>query len=195
VRIVLLGAPGCGKGTQGDLLSRHWNVPRISTGDALRAARRDGTALGMMVAPLMDAGMLVPDHLVLGIVEERLSMDDAKRGYILDGFPRSATQAVALDAFLEGRGLPPVSKAVLLEVDTSEIFRRLHSRALSEGRSDDKPEVILSRISTYNAELRPLLDYYTAQEKLAAVPGVGRMEEIFVRILQACGKVEERCAI
>ena len=183
MRIVLLGAPGSGKGTQGKKLADHLGIPKLSTGDALRAAVAGGTELGIKAAPFMSAGKLVPDDLVYGIVEERLSQADARKGFILDGFPRNTAQAQVLDSMLQRLNETPIGKAVHLHVADEEIIRRLHERAVAEGRHDDQPDVIRHRIEVYNAETHPLLDYYQAQGKLAPVEGVGLLEEVFQRIL------------
>ncbi|MGH8447375.1 MAG: adenylate kinase [Solimonas sp.] len=183
MRIVLLGAPGSGKGTQGEKLVAHFGIPKISTGDALRAAAKAGTPLGQKAAPLMAAGRLVPDDLVYGIVEERLGQEDARKGCVLDGFPRNTAQAEALDAMLARLGQPAVDKAVHLAVPDEEIIKRLLERAIKEGRADDKEDVIRHRIKVYNDETHPLLDYYEKQGKLVDVPGVGSLEQIFERII------------
>lgn len=183
MRIVLLGAPGSGKGTQGEKLVAHYGIPKISTGDALRAARKAGTELGRKAQAAMDAGELVADSIVIGIVEERLGQPDAAKGFILDGFPRNNAQAQVLDQMLVRLGQPAIDKAVHLTVDDEEIVRRLLDRATKEGRVDDKEDVIRHRIEVYNAETRPLLDYYQKQGKLVTVKGIGTMEEIFARIL------------
>lgn len=185
MRIVLLGAPGSGKGTQGKKLSQAYGVPKISTGDALRAAVAAGTELGRKAHPLMEAGKLVPDTLVYGIVQERFSHDDCKTGYILDGFPRNHAQAVELDAMLSRLRQPGLEKAVHLHVGDEEIVHRLHQRAIQEGRDDDKPAVIRKRIGVYNVETRPLLDYYRAQGKLVTVDGIGTFDEIYQRVIAA----------
>jgi len=185
MRIVLLGAPGSGKGTQGEKLVAHFGIPKISTGDALRAAVAAGTELGKQAKATMDAGKLVANDIVIGIVEERLEQADAVRGFILDGFPRNTAQAQVLDKLLDGHHQQPIDKAIHLAVDDEEIIRRLHERAVKEGRHDDKPEVIRHRIEVYNAETHPLLDYYRVQGKLATVQGVGAVDDIFQRILGA----------
>lgn len=185
MRIILLGAPGSGKGTQGERLVAHFGIPKISTGDALRAAVKAGTELGLKAKATMDAGKLVADELVIGIVEERLSQSDAKHGFILDGFPRNTAQAKVLDAMLERLGQPPMSRAVHLAVDDEEIIARLLDRAQKEGRVDDKEDVIRHRIEVYNAETAPLLNFYGHQHKLVKVNGIGTMDEIFARIIDA----------
>ena len=185
MRIVLLGAPGSGKGTQGERLAAHYKIPKLSTGDALRAAVKAGTPLGLQAAPLMSAGKLVPDELVYGIVEERLKQPDTARGFILDGFPRNVAQAKVLDSMLERAKQPPMSRAVHLHVADEEIVRRLLDRAKKEGRADDKEDVIRHRIEVYNAETKPLLNFYAHQHKLVDVVGIGSLDEIFDRIIDA----------
>lgn len=179
MRMVLLGAPGSGKGTQGEKLAAELAVPRISTGDALRAAVRSDTALGRQARAAMEAGDLVADELVVGIVEERLAQPDAAAGFILDGFPRNVAQAHILDEMLARRGMPMLDTALHLDVPDEEIVKRLLARAGDQGRSDDREDVIRCRIRVYNAETRPLLAYYETQHKLIAVPGVGEMDDIF----------------
>jgi adenylate kinase len=182
--MVLLGAPGSGKGTQGEKLVAHFGIPKISTGDALRAAVAAGTELGRKAKATMDAGQLVANEIVIGIVEERLGQPDAKKGFILDGFPRNTAQAQVLDAMLQRLGQPAIDKAVHLAVDDEEIIQRLLDRAKKEGRADDKEDVIRHRIKVYNDETHPLLDYYNAQNKVVKVDGVGSLEEIFARIVK-----------
>lgn len=183
MRLVLLGAPGSGKGTQGEKLVAHFGIPKISTGDALRAAVAAGTELGKKAKAAMDAGQLVANEIVIGIVEERLAQPDAKKGFILDGFPRNTAQAEVLEGMLQRLGTPGISKAVHLHVTDEEIVKRLLDRAVKEGRADDKEDVIRKRIEVYNAETRPLLDFYSKQGKVVTVEGVGGLEQIFDRIL------------
>jgi len=183
MRLVLLGAPGSGKGTQGEKLVAHFGIPKISTGDALRAAVAAGTELGKKAKAAMDAGQLVANEIVIGIVEERLAQPDARKGFILDGFPRNTAQAEVLEGMLQRLGTPGISKAVHLHVTDEEIVKRLLDRAVKEGRADDKEDVIRKRIEVYNAETRPLLDFYSKQGKVVTVEGVGGLEEIFDRIL------------
>ena len=183
MRLVLLGAPGSGKGTQGEKLVAHFGIPKISTGDALRAAVKAGTELGKKAKATMDAGGLVANEIVIGIVEERLGQPDAQKGFILDGFPRNTAQAEVLDGMLKRLGQPGIDKAVHLHVTDEEIVKRLLDRAQKEGREDDKEDVIRKRIEVYNAETRPLLDYYSKQGKVVTVEGIGSLEDIFNRIL------------
>jgi adenylate kinase len=132
----------------------------------------------------MDAGKLVADDIVIGIVEQRLQQPDASSGFILDGFPRNTAQAQVLDKLLDGHHQHPIDKAVHLAVDDEEIIHRLHDRAVKEGRHDDQPDVIRHRIEVYNAQTHPLLDYYDAQGKLVTLQGVGTVEEIMQSILK-----------
>ncbi len=184
MRIILLGAPGSGKGTQGEKMAAHYGIPKLSTGDALRAAVAAGTELGKKAKATMDAGKLVENELVYGIVEERLAQADAQKGFILDGFPRNIAQADVLEGMLGKRGAS-IDKALHLHVEDEEIITRLHSRALKEGRADDTEEVIRDRIKVYNAQTKPLLDYYQKQGKLVTLEGRGGLEEIFSRIVKA----------
>lgn len=161
----------------------HYGIPKLSTGDALRAAVTANTELGQKAAPYMSAGKLVPDDLVYNIVEERVQQPDVVNGFILDGFPRNVPQAIVLDQMLQRHALPAIDKAVHLHVDDEEIIHRLHDRAVKEGRHDDQPDVIRHRIEVYNEETHPLLDYYQVQGKLVTLEGVGTVDEIFQRII------------
>jgi len=185
MRLVLLGAPGSGKGTQGEKLVAHYGIPKISTGDALRAAVKQGTELGKKAKATMDAGQLVANEIVIGIVEERLGQEDARKGFILDGFPRNSAQAQVLEDMLVRLGQPAIDKAVHLHVEDEEIVRRLLERARIEGREDDKEEVIRKRIDIYNAETSPLLDFYKAQGKLVTLNGVGDIDTVFQSVIDA----------
>lgn len=185
MRLVLLGAPGSGKGTQGEKLAAHFGIPKISTGDALRAAVKAGTPLGLKAKAAMDAGKLVADELVIGIVQERMQQADAKKGFILDGFPRNTAQAEVLDGMLRQPGQVALGQALHLHVSDEEIVKRLLDRAKKEGRADDKEDVIRHRIHVYNAETAPLLSYYQKQGKVVTVEGIGGLEEIFQLILKS----------
>lgn len=180
MRIVLLGAPGSGKGTQGQKLMAHYGIPQISTGDLLRAAVAEGTPLGVKAKAAMDAGELVADDVVIGMIHERLAEPDAQDGFILDGFPRTLAQAEALDGLLAEMKLP-LDRVIHLDVDQEEIIKRLMSR----GRADDNEDTIRNRMSVFAAQTKPLLDYYAAQGKLSTVMGVGELDEIFERIRAA----------
>lgn len=178
-RILLLGPPGAGKGTQAVLISKALHVPHISTGEMLRAAVTAGTDLGKQAEALMASGELVPDLLVVSIVDERLSQDDAECGYLLDGFPRNIAQAEALADSVTY----PIGTVVLLEVEPDEIVRRLMKRATDEGRADDNEETIRRRLEVYSAQTVPLVDYYG--EAVLRIDGVGTMEEVFSRTMLA----------
>ena len=182
MRIVLLGAPGSGKGTQGEKLVARFGIPKISTGDALRAAVTEGTALGKQAKAAMDAGELVANDIVIGIVDERLQQPDARKGFILDGFPRNSAQAETLDGILERLGGGGITHALHLHVNDEEIVSRLLERAKIEGRADDKEEVIRNRIAVYNAETAPLISYYDAQGVVHRIDGIGSMDQIFARL-------------
>lgn len=186
MRIVLLGPPGSGKGTQAALLKQRLAVPHISTGDLLRAAVKAGTPLGLQAKAAMDAGDLVSDELVLGLIEERLGQPDIATGYILDGFPRNLVQAEALDRLL-GRLGQPVDKALELRVDEDHIVQRLAKRAAEEGRSDDTEEVVRNRLSVYHQQTAPVTGYYEGRGLLARVDGLGTIEDINQRLVNALG--------
>lgn len=184
MRLVLLGAPGSGKGTQAALLRDHFGVPHISTGELLRAAVKAGTALGLKAKAVMDSGQLVSDEIVLSILEERLSQGDTGPGYILDGYPRNLAQCNALDALLARIG-QPVERAIQLDVDSELLIARLAGRALAEHRADDNPESVRKRLQVYEEQTAPVIDFYRHQQKLTAIDGVGALEEVFARIVEA----------
>lgn len=204
MRTVLLGAPGSGKGTQGVVLSNKFNIPQISTGDLLRAAVKAGTELGKKAKSAMDAGALVSDDIVIGLIRERLSEDDAQNGYILDGFPRNIPQAEALDAMLEQLG-QPLQGVVLLDVPFEELMQRLTGRRTckdcgaiyniylsapkNEGhcdrcggelfqREDDNEETIGNRLKVYEDQTAPLIGFYQNQNKLHSIAGTGDIDDI-----------------
>ncbi|MCX7556110.1 adenylate kinase [Xanthomonadaceae bacterium JHOS43] len=184
MRLVLLGAPGSGKGTQATRLKDALGVPHISTGDLLRAAVAAGTPLGVQAKIVMDRGELVSDDIVLGMLEERLTAGDTGNGFILDGYPRNSTQTGALDELLARLG-QPVDIAVLLDVDPELLISRLAGRAQAEGRSDDSPETVRKRLNVYTEQTAPVIDFYEAAGKLARIDGVGSMDEITARVLAA----------
>jgi adenylate kinase len=184
MRLVLLGAPGSGKGTQAARLREHLQVPHISTGDLLRAAVAAGTPLGLKAKAVMEAGNLVSDDIVLGMLEERLGKDDARAGFVLDGYPRNLAQARALDELL-ARLKQPVDIAVQLDVDTALLVERIAGRAALEGRADDTPESVRNRLNVYNEQTAPVVDFYRQNGKLACVHGVGSVDEVFNRIVEA----------
>ncbi len=184
MRIVLMGPPGGGKGTQAGILKQQWQIPHISTGELLRAAVRDGTPLGLQAKATMDAGELVSDDLMLGLIEARLSQPDAAAGFILDGYPRNLSQAESLDVVLARIG-QPVSGALLVEVDPEHIVERLAKRAEQEGRSDDDETTVRKRLAIYAEQTAPVAHYYARQGQLVRVLGEGGIEEITQRILAA----------
>jgi adenylate kinase len=181
MRIVLLGAPGSGKGTQAALLVKELKLPHISTGELLRSAVKAGTELGIKAKAVMDRGELVSNDIVLGLIEERLSQADAKAGFILDGYPRNLAQAHALDQLL-GRIDQPVDEALQIDVDVDMVIRRIAKRAAEEGRSDDTDEVVRNRMKVYSDQTAPVVDYYARQGVLSRVLGEGTIEEVFQRI-------------
>ncbi len=208
MRIVLLGAPGSGKGTQAKLLVDKYKIPQISTGDLLRAAVAARTELGKKAKAVMEAGQLVSDDIVLGIIQERLAKPDSKGGFILDGFPRNIPQAQALDAMLARLG-QPLQLALLVDVDDAVLMKRLtgrrncgscgaiyniyfspprtpgkcdHCGGILQHRSDDNEETVRNRLKVYHEQTSPLVSYYKAQGKLRTVRGVGGIGDIFRNI-------------
>ena len=184
MRLVLLGAPGSGKGTQATRLKEALGVPHISTGELLRAAVAAKTPLGLKAHEVMAAGNLVSDEIVLGMLEERLGQPDVAKGFILDGYPRNLAQANALDGLL-ARLQQPVDVAVQLDVGTDLLITRLAGRAQAEGRADDSPDAVRNRLRVYTDLTAPVIDFYRAQGKLACVFGVGAVEEVLERVLTA----------
>jgi adenylate kinase len=212
MRIVLLGAPGAGKGTQAKKLIDVYGMPQISTGDILRKQVADKTPLGVEAKGFMDRGELVPDQVVIGMVKDRLSQDDAKKkGFILDGFPRNTKQAEALDAVLKDMGME-LQTALSVDVDFEILTKRLTGRRTCKGcnqmynvyfsapkkegkcdkcggelfhRDDDKEETIKKRLDVYRAQTEPLIDYYGKKKILTRVDGIGGIEEIFGRVKKA----------
>jgi adenylate kinase len=182
MRIVLLGAPGSGKGTQAALLKEHFNIPHISTGMLLREAVANATPLGLKARAVMDRGELVPDDVMLGLIEERLDAADVKPGYILDGYPRNLSQAQSLDQVLARVGLP-VEEAVQIEVNPDQVVDRIARRASEEGRSDDTEEVVRNRLRVYEEQTAPVAGYYAERGLLTRVLGEGTIEEVQDRIL------------
>ena len=181
MRIVLLGPPGSGKGTQAALLVKELDVPHISTGALLRAAVKAGTLLGQRAKTVMDRGELVSDEIMLGLLEERLSEPDAKTGFILDGYPRTLPQAEALDELLERMG-QPVDEALAIDVDFERVVERIAKRADEEGRSDDSEGVARKRMKVYEEQTSPVIEYYARKGLLSRVLGEGTVEEVFQRI-------------
>jgi adenylate kinase len=209
MRLVLIGPPGAGKGTQARALSELCAIPQVASGDLLRAAVRDHTALGAQAQEFMDRGELVPDELVIKLIEHRLDSADAREGFILDGFPRAVSQARALAAMLKRRGAA-IDRAVAIAVADEEIVKRISGRrtcagcgamyhvlfepplkpgecdkcgGMLEQRDDDREETVRHRLSVYNESTRPVLDFYRAESLLSEIDGIGRPEEVEARIL------------
>ena len=180
MRIILIGPPGAGKGTQCQKLVEHLRVPHLSTGEMLRAAVRAGTPEGVQAAAFMDQGQLVPDSIILGMVTKRLEAADCRDGCLLDGFPRTLPQAATLDDLLERRAMS-VDGVIELAVPRDELVRRM----LARKRADDNPEVFAKRIASFEVQTAPLLDYYQRQGKLASIDGLGTADEIFERVKAA----------
>jgi len=180
MRIVFIGPPGAGKGTQSIQLAERLGIPHLSTGDLLRAACREGTPIGKQATEFMQSGRLVPDDLVQEILVERLEQDDCQAGYVLDGFPRTVVQAENLDEMLAENG-KPLDLAVEIRVEYGRLLRRLVER----GREDDTLDVIKKRLQQYNDLTKPLLDYYQQRDVLHVIDGHGSPEEVFTRILAA----------
>ncbi|MFC1689484.1 adenylate kinase [Pseudomonadota bacterium] len=181
MRIVLLGAPGSGKGTQAALLVEELGLPHISTGELLRSAVKAGTELGLQAKVVMDRGELVSDEIMLGLIEERLSQPDVAGGFILDGYPRNIVQAEALDVLLD-RLEQPVDEALQIDVDVDMVVARIAKRAAEQGRSDDTEETARKRMEVYAAQTAPVVDYYGNKGVLSRVLGDGSIEEVFQRI-------------
>lgn len=211
MRITLLGAPGSGKGTQAKLLVEKYGIPQVSTGDLLRAAVKEGTPLGVQAKKCMDAGELVPDELVVGLLRHRLEQDDIKNGFILDGYPRNLAQAGALNDLLNGMGLP-LDTALLVDVDLDVIMKRVTGRLTCQScgqmfnrffspptqagvcdkcggtdlaqRADDNEETVRNRLDVYQKETKPLVGYYMDHGLLTSVKGdQGSINDIFKRVL------------
>lgn len=184
MRLVLLGAPGSGKGTQAARLKEYLQVPHISTGDLLRAEVAAGSPLGLQAKEVMARGELVSDDILLGMLRERFSRDDTKAGFILDGYPRNLAQAAALDELLGSLG-QKFDAAVQLTVDNEQIIERLAGRAKAEGRADDNPESVRKRLEVYDAQTAPVIEFYRQHGQLTVVDGVGSLDEVFQRIIEA----------
>ena len=181
MRIVLLGAPGSGKGTQAALLVKEFDLTHISSGELLRTAAKAGTELGLKAKSIIDRGELVSDDIMLGLIKERLSQPDVQDGFILDGYPRNIIQAGALNKLLSNLGLP-VDEALQIDIDVEMAVMRIARRAAKEGRSDDTEEVARNRMKIYSEQTAPVVDYYARKGVLTRVLGDGTAEEVFQRI-------------
>jgi adenylate kinase len=216
MNLILLGGPGAGKGTQAKKLIDTYKIPQISTGDILRAAVKEGTEMGKKAKECMDAGKLVPDEVVIGIIKDRLAQPDCKKGFILDGFPRTVPQAEALDKVLSGLSTK-IDHVVSIDVDEEALVSRLTGRRTCKNaacgqmfhveytppkksgvcdkcgtelyqRDDDNETTVRSRLSTYNQATKPLIDYYTKKGLVRPIAGVGGIDDIFKKICGILGK-------
>ncbi len=214
MKIVMLGAPGAGKGTQADMIAEKYNIPHISTGDIFRANLKNGTELGMKAKKYMDAGELVPDELTCDLVVDRIAQEDCAEGYILDGFPRTIPQAEVFTKQLEQNG-QAIDFAIDVEVPDENIVNRMSGRRAcskcgatyhiqyippkSEGicdhcgseliqRNDDKPETVLNRLKIYHESTQPLIDFYTEKGVLCKVDGTRDMKDVYAEIIEILEK-------
>ncbi|HYY63531.1 MAG TPA: adenylate kinase [Gaiellaceae bacterium] len=191
MNILMLGPQGSGKGTQAKRIAAEYGIPHIATGDMLRTAIDAGTPLGLRVKPIYDAGELVPDEIMIELIRERLDEPDAAEGFVLDGFPRTTPQADAFDAMLReiGRELTVV---FALQVTDEVCIERLLKRAREEGRTDDTPEAIRTRLEIYHRETEPLVEHYRAQGSLVTIHADGTPNEVFAEIQAALEQVAVR---
>lgn len=190
LNIVLFGPPGAGKGTQSEKIIEKYNLVHISTGDLFRKHLTEGTDLGVMAKRYMNEGMLVPDAVVIGMVEDKVNENLTAKGFIFDGFPRTVTQAEALDNMLNAKELP-ISGMVALEVEVEELKRRIRERGKTSGRADDQEEdKINTRIKVYNDETLPVAEYYKIQGKFKGIDGIGDIDHIFNQICEAIDSFE-----
>ena len=186
MRLIILGPPGAGKGTQATQIAEHYGIPAISTGDIFRANIKNETELGLQVKEILASGGYVSDDITNAIVEARLAEDDAAGGFLLDGYPRTTAQVTALDAML-AKGDHSVDKVLELVVDDEVVVQRLLKRAELEGRADDTEEVIRERMAIYHRETKPLSDAYAERGLLVTVDGEGEVDEVAERIVAALG--------
>lgn len=214
MRIILLGPPGAGKGTQAKKIEEEFGIPQLATGDIIRLAIKEGTEWGKRAEPFVREGQLVPDEVVIGIVKERLSRDDVRNGFILDGFPRTLKQAEALEAMLQDLGMA-IDVVLYFDIPAEELVRRLSARRVCEScqtpynlissppkndevcdrcggklvqRSDDTPEVIRKRLAVYEEQTKPLVEFYRRKGLLRVVPSSGTIEEIYAQVKAVLGK-------
>ena len=183
-RLLLIGPPGAGKGTQAERLSGAFGIPAISTGDIFRFNVKNETELGKLAKSFMDRGEYVPDSVTNDLVRDRLSHDDAKQGFLLDGYPRTADQVAELDDILGAAGTS-LDAVVLITADTDEVVRRLLERAVKQGRADDTEDVIRHRLEVYEEQTAPLVADYSGRNLVVAIDGLGAIEEVTDRILAA----------
>ena len=183
-RLLLIGAPGAGKGTQAVKLAETFGIPAISTGDIFRYNVKNETELGKLAKSYMDRGEYVPDSVTNDLVRDRLTQADAQPGFLLDGYPRTADQVVELDGMLTDAGTA-LDAVVLLTADTDEVVRRLLNRAIEQGRADDTEDVIRRRLEVYEEQTAPLVNTYSARNLVVTVDGLGAVDEVTGRILAA----------
>ena len=181
MQIILFGPPGCGKGTQASFISDALSIPHLSTGDMLRSAVSAKSEIGLKAKEIMESGGLVSDEIVLSIVKERISNNDSKKGFILDGFPRTINQAEGLDLLLNKS--QKIDFFLRIKVDEQDIINRLIAR----GRSDDKPEIIKNRFKSYNSETQPLIPFYEERKILFNIDGMQEIEKVFTDIKKVIG--------
>ncbi|TAH17633.1 MAG: adenylate kinase [Cytophagales bacterium] len=186
--IVLFGPPGAGKGTQSQKLIDKYGFVHLSTGDLLRAEIAEGTTLGLEAKKIMDMGILVPDEVVIGMIDNRIKANPEAKGFIFDGFPRTVAQAEALDSMMTENGIK-INGMIALVVDDEELTKRLLIRGQTSGRADDQnEELIRKRVQEYSTKTMPVADYYTKQGKYSAIGGIGEIEEIFTHICNVIDK-------
>jgi adenylate kinase len=185
LNLVLFGPPGCGKGTQSEKLISKYNLVHLSTGDILRSELKAQTLLGVEAKKFMDKGELVPDSVVIGMIESKVDQNLDAKGFIFDGFPRTTAQASALDELLTKKGLA-ITIMLALEVEKEELIKRLLLRGKDSGRADDQnPEIIENRIKVYNNETSPVISYYEKQGKFKSIYGIGSIDSIFESLCKA----------
>lgn len=186
MRLVLVGPPGAGKGTQAQFLSEHYLIPHISTGDIFRANLKAGTPLGIEAQKFMDSGELVPDSVTNEMVKDRLAHSDTANGFLLDGFPRNVAQAQVLSSVLTEKKMP-LNAVLELQIDDSEIISRLNNRRSVESRADDAEEVIVHRLKVYHEQTAPIIEFYRTQGSLITISATGAVDEITKRAIAALG--------
>ena len=187
MRLILLGPPGAGKGTQAAFIRERYGIPQISTGDMLRAAVKAGTPLGIAAKKVMDAGGLVSDDIIIGLVKERLKQPDCAKGYLFDGFPRTIPQAEGVRKILAGLGRK-MDVVLFFDVADAELLARIEKRRGVEGRADDDPAAVAVRLKAYREQTAPVLDWYRAQGAVQTIDAVGTVEQVSDRVRKILGK-------